>query len=175
MVAHRVSRNISLTPELDGFVDSCLESGDYGNASEVVRTALKLLRGQAPKPSPQLPQRGWPIGGGECGALIREKDWSATPLGPVEHWPGALRATVANMVNTPVATVVVWGPDYLLLYNDGYRPILGDTHPAGMGMPGAQVLPDLWEPHKPSLERARKGEVVSRTDLSVVLDRKSVV
>jgi PAS domain S-box-containing protein len=137
----------------------------------VIRTALKLLRGQAPKPAPPSTQPRWPIGGGECGALIRERDWSRTPLGPAEHWPEALRTTVANMVNTPVATVLVWGPDYLLLYNDSYRPIVGNAHPAGLGLPCSQVLPDLWEPHRPFLESAMKGQVASRTDLSVVFHR----
>jgi hypothetical protein len=33
MSTHRVFRNISLTPELDGFADSCLATGDYGNAA----------------------------------------------------------------------------------------------------------------------------------------------
>jgi Arc/MetJ-type ribon-helix-helix transcriptional regulator len=34
-----VSRNISLTPELAGFVEDCLASGDYGNTEEVIRAA----------------------------------------------------------------------------------------------------------------------------------------
>jgi hypothetical protein len=33
MFAHRVSRNISLRPEPDDFVDACLATGDYGNAA----------------------------------------------------------------------------------------------------------------------------------------------
>lgn len=56
----------------------------------------------------------WPLGGGECGALIRDHDWSATPLGPVADWSGALRTTVANIVNSPVPKVLMWGPDNVL-------------------------------------------------------------
>jgi hypothetical protein len=29
----------------------------------------------------------WLAGGGELGKLIREKDWSQTPLGPIPGWP----------------------------------------------------------------------------------------
>ena len=43
-MANRLSRNVSLTAELDRFIEARLEAGEYGNASEVVRTALKLLR-----------------------------------------------------------------------------------------------------------------------------------
>ncbi len=33
-------------------------------------------------------------GGGKMGALLREYDWSRTPLGPIESWPQSLRTTV---------------------------------------------------------------------------------
>ncbi|MCB8829827.1 type II toxin-antitoxin system ParD family antitoxin, partial [Escherichia coli] len=65
-MATRPSRNISLTAELDGFIDAELASGDYGNASEVVRTALKLLRERGEAGRPPVPRGGFPIGGGEC-------------------------------------------------------------------------------------------------------------
>lgn len=39
-----VTKNISLTPELDQFIDSHVESGLYESASEVVREGLRLLR-----------------------------------------------------------------------------------------------------------------------------------
>jgi antitoxin ParD1/3/4 len=37
------TRNVSLTKELDAFVSSRVEGGLYANASEVIRTALRLL------------------------------------------------------------------------------------------------------------------------------------
>lgn len=39
----RKTRNVSLTPELDAFVDSTVASGRYRSASEVMRAALRLL------------------------------------------------------------------------------------------------------------------------------------
>jgi len=41
---NRQSRNVSLTPELEGFINQCLASGNFANASEVVREALRLLQ-----------------------------------------------------------------------------------------------------------------------------------
>jgi antitoxin ParD1/3/4 len=38
------TRNISLTPEQDAFVDEVVKSGDYQNASEAVRDALRTLQ-----------------------------------------------------------------------------------------------------------------------------------
>jgi antitoxin ParD1/3/4 len=37
------TRNVNLTKELDQFVSSRVEGGRYANASEVMRTALRLL------------------------------------------------------------------------------------------------------------------------------------
>jgi len=36
--------NVSLTPSLEHFAQSCVESGRYNNVSEVVRSALRLLQ-----------------------------------------------------------------------------------------------------------------------------------
>lgn len=38
------TRNISLTPEQDAFVDKIVKAGDYQNASEAVRDALRVLQ-----------------------------------------------------------------------------------------------------------------------------------
>ena len=36
--------NVSLTPALERFTQSCVEAGRYNNVSEVVRAALRLLQ-----------------------------------------------------------------------------------------------------------------------------------
>jgi antitoxin ParD1/3/4 len=45
-MANRMTVNISLTPELDAFLQSRVESGRYQTSSEVVREALRLLQHQ---------------------------------------------------------------------------------------------------------------------------------
>jgi antitoxin ParD1/3/4 len=37
------TRNVSLPEKLDQFITAKVESGDYANASEVMRTALRVL------------------------------------------------------------------------------------------------------------------------------------
>jgi antitoxin ParD1/3/4 len=37
------TRNVNLTPELDRFITDKVEAGLYSNASEVMRSALRLL------------------------------------------------------------------------------------------------------------------------------------
>ncbi len=38
--------NVSLTPELEQFAQTCVSSGRFNNVSEVVRTGLRLLQEQ---------------------------------------------------------------------------------------------------------------------------------
>lgn len=38
------TRNISLTPEQDAFVETVVKSGEYQNASEAVRDAIRVLQ-----------------------------------------------------------------------------------------------------------------------------------
>ena len=38
------TRNISLTPEQDAFVEEVVEAGEYQNASEAIRDALRALQ-----------------------------------------------------------------------------------------------------------------------------------
>lgn len=46
MATNRTTVNISITPELDAFLESRVSSGRYQTTSEVVREALRLLQRQ---------------------------------------------------------------------------------------------------------------------------------
>lgn len=66
-------------------------------------------------------------GPGEMRALMRAKDWAATPLGPVSGWPQSLRTALSICIASRFPMFVWWGPDLIMLYNDAYRPMLGAT------------------------------------------------
>jgi antitoxin ParD1/3/4 len=50
------TRNVSLTAELNAFIRNQVASGQYQNASEVVRAALRLLVQQAGGGEPKAPR-----------------------------------------------------------------------------------------------------------------------
>ncbi|OWK29875.1 blue-light-activated protein [Sphingomonas mucosissima] len=75
------------------------------------------------------------MAGGDCGGLIAARDWSATPLGPVDHWPASLRTTVLIMLRSQVPMVLLWGEDGIMLYNDSYSLFAGNQHPGLLGCP----------------------------------------
>ncbi|AXB79053.1 PAS domain-containing protein [Novosphingobium sp. P6W] len=162
-------RLISLPPELIAYVEKRIKSGDYGSSDEIISAAFDLLRGQDNALAGV--SEGWPHGGGECGRLIGERDWTATVLGHSASWPTELRATVANIVNSPVAKVLMWGAEHVMLYNDGYRAIAGDRHPLALGTPVAKAFPEVWEWNRPILEAGMRGEIVAHRDQPIQFHR----
>ena len=84
-------------------------------------------------------------GGGEVGALMRARDWSATPLGPVAEWPQSLRTAVRILLTSRFAMWMGWGPGLTFLYNDAYaRMTLGKKHPWALGRRSDEVWAEIW-------------------------------
>src|ERR1700742_2816721 len=87
----------------------------------------------------------FPAAGGELAALMREKDWAATPLGAVERWPATLIATVRMLLTSRFAMWMGWGPELTVFYNDAYRTdTLGTKHPWALGRPASEVWREIW-------------------------------
>jgi hypothetical protein len=84
--------------------------------------------------------------GSEMGALVREKDWAGTSLGPPDAWPRVLRTAVSICLTSRFPMLVVWGPELIEIYNDGYRPILGsEKHPGALGAPTKEIWAEIWD------------------------------
>ncbi|NOT08418.1 MAG: response regulator [Gemmatimonadales bacterium] len=96
-------------------------------------------------------------GGGEMGALMRATDWSKTRLGPTELWPKSLRTMLGVVLGSRFPMLLWWGPDLLHLYNDAYRPILRDKHPASLAAPAAEVWAEVWDVAGPLARSVQEG------------------
>ncbi|MDB5412535.1 MAG: putative sensor histidine kinase with multiple and a response regulator receiver domain, partial [Rubritepida sp.] len=98
------------------------------------------------------------VGSGGMAALIREKDWSATPLGPVEAWPQSLRTTVSLCLASNFPINIIWGPAHTQIYNDGYRLLCGDSHPRALGEGYDVTWASAWPAIGGPFARALAGE-----------------
>src|ERR1044072_9021945 len=89
----------------------------------------------------------------------RTPDWTQTAVGPVEGWPQSLRTAASMVLGSTQPMFLGWGPDFLLLYNDGYAEILGDRHPC-QGRPVKEIWADAWPRIEPKARRAMAGETL---------------
>ncbi|MBW8745223.1 MAG: PAS domain S-box protein, partial [Sphingomonas sp.] len=100
----------------------------------------------------------------ELRELIAAYDWAATPLGPIEAWPGPLVDTLSMMLSAPLPMVLFWGPALIALYNDAYARGIGDRHPDVLGGRGEEKWAHIWDDVGPVIARVRetrKGEMVN--------------
>jgi PAS domain S-box-containing protein len=96
-------------------------------------------------------------GGGEMGALMRAHDWSATSLGPTEHWPQSLKTAIRIMLTSRQPIWIGWGNDLVFFYNDPYKAIIGGKHPWALGRPTTLVWNEIWSDIGPLLATALTG------------------
>lgn len=116
------------------------------------------------------------VGVGEMAELVRSHDWSSTPVGPIEGWSRELVAIVNLTLCSPAPARTLWGPDMILIYNDGYRPIPGKRHPEALGKPAREVYKESWPIVGPLLEEAyATGTMFSHRKLQVPIDSGSGV
>lgn len=110
-------------------------------------------------------------GGGATGALIRQLDWTQTPLGPPAAWPVALQTLVIVMLASRQPMFVAWGPGRCMLYNDAYSAILGERHPRALGSDFLEVWEEVRAELLPLVDRAYSGIAVHMDDASFRIRR----
>ena len=91
-------------------------------------------------------------GGGEMGALMRALDWAQTPIGPVASWSPSLRMMVRFLLANRFPLLLWWGPQYVSIYNDAYRPVLGTKHPWALGQPVSTCWSEIWHVLQPLID-----------------------
>lgn len=94
---------------------------------------------------------------GEMADRINALDWSRTPLGPREAWSPALRMMVTFLLANRFPLLLWWGPQFVSIYNDAYRPVLGAKHPQALGQPCGEVWQEIWHILHPLIDRPFRG------------------
>jgi len=123
-------------------------------------------------PSSTTPDlRGVFPGETETAVLARAIDWSATSLGPVDSWSRTLRGAIRTAMESPFPMNLWCGDDKILVYNEGYRAVLGAKHPHALGRPGSEVWSEIWPEIESMFPAAAKGESVYAEDAHFVMER----
>jgi PAS domain S-box-containing protein len=110
-------------------------------------------------------------GDGEVRALLREFDWSSSPLGHPDSWPAPLVTAFEMVLDSAFPMFIAWGSGLGFLYNDGYARILGDKHPAALGQPFQKIWSEIWSDIGPIVDRALSGRSSYHEDLPLTVVR----
>ncbi|GIJ77065.1 GAF domain-containing protein [Micromonospora phaseoli] len=114
--------------------------------------------------------------GGEMGTLLREHDWSDSPLGTPDRWPATLGNVISTMLASKAQIAMFWGEDLRAFYNDAYRPTIGDKHPAVLGQPAREHWAETWDVLGPLLtDVMRHGEAYQAQDRHFLIERHGFV
>ena len=98
-------------------------------------------------------------GGGEMGRLMREHDWSTSPLGGPAEWPQSLRTVVRLMLTSNHPIFVFWGPEHICFYNDAYSASIGpEKHPKMLGLRGREMWDEIWPVIGPQIDLVMSGK-----------------
>jgi PAS domain S-box-containing protein len=127
---------------------------------------MSPLKPNAPAAADHFP------GGGEMGRRIREFDWAAHPLGPIECWPQSLKVTIRIMLTSRYAMWMGWGPEFYFFCNDAYAPTLGIKRDAALGESARKVWAEIWGDIGPRAESVvQTGRATWDESLRLFLER----
>jgi signal transduction histidine kinase/CheY-like chemotaxis protein len=102
-------------------------------------------------------ETSWIVDEGEMGALIRAFDWSQTAIGPMANWSPTLRIMIRFLLANRFPLLLWWGPQYVSIYNDAYRPVLGAKHSWALGKPVSECWSEIWHILKPLIDTPFHG------------------
>jgi PAS domain S-box-containing protein len=113
----------------------------------------------------------WLSGGGEMAAIISSMDWSKTPLGPIRSWPQSLRTTVSLCLASNFPIDIIWGPEFIQIYNVGYRVICGASHPRALGEPFTATWVSAWPVIGEAFYKGLAGETSFLENQRIFIER----
>jgi two-component system cell cycle sensor histidine kinase/response regulator CckA len=78
-------------------------------------------------------------------------DWAATPVGSPSGWSRSLRAAVSICLINTLPSVIAWGPELTLLYNEAFAAMIFSKHPGALGASHPKVFWESWDKVGPEL------------------------
>jgi len=82
---------------------------------------------------------------------IRLFPWENTPVGAMSGWSESFLCAVNLMLESQFPTLLAWGPEMVLLYNDACLPLLAEKHPRALGQPAQECWAEAWHILGPKL------------------------
>ena len=103
---------------------------------------------------------------------VATHEWSASPLGSMDHWPEPLKAAVQIIMNSRFPMFIWWGPELINIYNDAYAPMLGKKHPDALGRAASEIWREIWDVIGPQTDLViNRRQSTWNEEMLLVMDR----
>jgi len=99
-------------------------------------------------------------------------DWTRTELGDEAAWPAGLRLTIDIMFNTPLAMLLMWGREQVMVFNPAYADLCGTASHRAPGGKVPSVPPPAWHWNPAAIAAAWDGVSSHHRDQSLPLWRE---
>jgi signal transduction histidine kinase len=83
---------------------------------------------------------------------ISSFDWSQTPLGEIATWSQSFKSLIKTVLASRYPMVLTWGREFTQFYNDAYSQLIGDKHPAALGLDIRITLAEAWDTLGPMIQ-----------------------
>jgi PAS domain S-box-containing protein len=93
---------------------------------------------------------------GEMAERLRRFPWQTTPVGALSAWPETLLCAVNMMLESQFPTLLLWGPQMTVFYNDAHVPSMVDKHPRALGQSAKDCWSEAWHIVGPQCEAVMK-------------------
>lgn len=104
---------------------------------------------------------------------INRLDWSQTSLGEINTWSQSLKSVVKMLLASSYPMILTWGKDFIQIYNDAYSQLIGDKHPAALGIDIRITLAEAWDTLGPMIETVMATGVANWTPALLLLLERS--
>ncbi|KAK7209820.1 hypothetical protein V2G26_016998 [Clonostachys chloroleuca] len=75
--------------------------------------------------------------------VIQSIDWARHSLGPMNSWPVRLQEAFNQTISDSRPSSILWGPEYLMLYNEAFSKFVGTDHPHALGRSVLEIWPEI--------------------------------
>ena len=93
-------------------------------------------------------------------SLAVNVDWSRSALGDAAAWPPSLRLTLDIVFKSPQPVLLCWGPERVVVFNEAYAALAGQSHPAAPGGSVPAILPAPLAAARAAFDQALGGAAV---------------
>jgi PAS domain S-box-containing protein len=104
-------------------------------------------------------------GGGTMGQMMREINWSLTPVASPAEWPQSLRTAINIMLQTQVPMFIAWGPSFPTFYNDAFHGLFQSVLSGQAGTAARELFAGNWNNLEPVFNEVMQGKPVTLNNI----------